>query len=88
MVPADLRWDPEHLAVAAEMKEALEAAIAAMSDKLRPVVLLHDLEGWRHREIAEALGISDVMARRHLMDARRLLREQLGAHTLTGTEHD
>jgi RNA polymerase sigma-70 factor (ECF subfamily) len=43
----------------------------------REVVLLHDLEGWRHREIAEALDVSEVMARQHLFQARKRLRELL-----------
>src|SRR5688572_6134088 len=36
-VPADIRWNPEQMAVASEMRSALEAAINAMSDKLKPV---------------------------------------------------
>ncbi|MEJ7812263.1 MAG: sigma-70 family RNA polymerase sigma factor [Gemmatimonadaceae bacterium] len=70
----------------AELAEHLLHALGHLSVVRRQVVLLHDLEGWRHREIAEALGISEVMSRRHLTDARRLLREQLGAHSLTGNE--
>jgi RNA polymerase sigma-70 factor (ECF subfamily) len=41
------------------------------------VVLLHDLEGWTHPEIAAALGISVVMSRQHLFQARRKLRTSL-----------
>jgi len=79
---------PARDAERAELAEHLLRALAHLSPVRREVVLLHDLEGWRHREIGEALGISDMMSRRHLSDARRLLRDQLGAHTLTGNEHD
>ena len=79
---------PARDAERAELAEHLLRALSHLTPVRREVVLLHDLEGWRHREIAEALGISQVMSRRHLSDARCLLRERLSAHTLTGTEHD
>jgi RNA polymerase sigma-70 factor (ECF subfamily) len=53
----------------------------------REVVLLHDLEGWTHPEIAVALGISEVMSRQHLFLARRQLRAQLDGHAVGGESH-
>ena len=38
-------------------------------------MLLHDLEGWRHREIAERLGIPSGTVRSHLHFARKSLRQ-------------
>lgn len=64
----------------AELRGALEAALADLPPVQREVVLLHDLEGWKHREIAEALEISEVMARQHLFKARQQLRARL-AHS-------
>jgi len=61
-----------------ELRAALEEALAALPPVQREIVLLHDLEGWKHREIAEALDISEVMARQHLFKARQQLRSQLG----------
>jgi RNA polymerase sigma-70 factor (ECF subfamily) len=55
----------------------LEEALAEVSEIQRTVLLLHDLEGWDHRGIAAALGISEVMSRQHLFQARRRLRERL-----------
>ena len=52
-------------------------AMAVLGPTEREVVLLHDLEGWTHPEIAEALAISVVMSRQHLFQARRKLRTQL-----------
>lgn len=52
-------------------------AMAVLSSTEREVVLLHDLEGWTHVEIAEALTISVVMSRQHLFQARRKLRTRL-----------
>jgi len=45
----------------------------------REVVLLHDLDDWRHRQIAEVLEISEEMSRRHVSDARKRLRQLLRA---------
>lgn len=60
-----------------ELREQLIAALGTLGDAARQVVVLHDLEGWKHREIAEALGISEVMSRQHLFTARRVLRARL-----------
>jgi RNA polymerase sigma-70 factor (ECF subfamily) len=60
-----------------ELQRALDQAMAQLSPTQREVVLLHDLEGWRHREIAESLAMSEVMARQHLFQARKRLRELL-----------
>jgi RNA polymerase sigma-70 factor (ECF subfamily) len=74
--------NPGRDAERAELREELQSALDELSPIQREVVLLHDLEGWKHREIAEALEISEGMSRQHLMGARRNLRELLGAKTL------
>jgi RNA polymerase sigma factor (sigma-70 family) len=51
-------------------------------------VILHDLEGWKHDEIAERLGLSSMMSRRHLSDARKRLREVLGDLKTLELDHD
>ncbi|HEX9728253.1 MAG TPA: sigma-70 family RNA polymerase sigma factor [Gemmatimonadales bacterium] len=65
-----------------DLRQRLETALATLNEAQREVVLLHDLEGWKHREIAESMSISEVMARQHLFVARRKLRESLGARVL------
>lgn len=60
-----------------ELGTALSEALADLSPMQREVVLLHDLEGWKHREIATTLEMSEVMARQHLFQARKRLRELL-----------
>jgi RNA polymerase sigma-70 factor (ECF subfamily) len=65
-----------------ELRTRLETALSHLSRIQREVVLLHDLEGWKHRKIAEALGMSEGMSRQHLFAARRLLRQQLGHYVL------
>lgn len=55
----------------------LEAAIATLPPRARDVFVLHDIEGWKHVEIAEALGISPSTSRAQLHRARMLLRRFL-----------
>lgn len=55
----------------------LEHAIATLPDGCRQVFVLHDIEGIKHREIAQILGISDGTSKSQLSDARRLLRRLL-----------
>ena len=73
--------DPARDAGRAELRDRLRAGLETLTDKQREVVLLHDLEGWRHREIAQALGINEGTARYHLFHARRALRGHLGDDT-------
>jgi RNA polymerase sigma-70 factor, ECF subfamily len=60
-----------------ELRARLEAALRTLSATQREVVLLHDLEGWKHREIAERLQMPSGTVRSHLHFARRRLRELL-----------
>jgi len=59
------------------LRAHLLAALATLSPVQREVVLLHDLDGWTHAEIADALGLSEVNCRQHLFTARRALRSEL-----------
>lgn len=61
-----------------EMRQKLQAALTTLTEVQRRVVLMHDLEGYRHREIAVELDIPEGTVRSHLFFARRALREQLG----------
>ena len=50
------------------------AALASLPAIQREVVLLHDLHGWSHEEIAGVIGTSSGMSRQHLFKARKRLR--------------
>ena len=71
-----------------ELRDKLQAAIAQLPPRAREVVLLHDLEGWRHRAIAESLGISELRSRQHLFQARKKLRTLLGSEIVKEYLHD
>ena len=57
--------------------EPLAAAIDALPERQRRVVLMHDYEGWSHREVAEELDIAVGTSRYHLHEARKRLRASL-----------
>ena len=68
---------PAREAERAELRERLLAALAEIPAERREVVLLHDLEGWTHREIAERMELPQGTVASHLYHARRSLREIL-----------
>lgn len=55
----------------------LEAAIALLPPGARRVFVLHDVEGFKHHEIAEQLGVTVGGSKAQLHRARMLLREAL-----------
>lgn len=55
----------------------LEAAIAKLPPGARRVFVLHDVEGYKHEEIAEMLDITAGGSKAQLHRARMLLREAL-----------
>jgi RNA polymerase sigma-70 factor (ECF subfamily) len=55
-----------------------EAAMARLPDGARQVFVLHDVEGYRHEEIAGMLGISAGTSKSQLHYARMALRRHLG----------
>jgi len=55
----------------------LERAIAALPEGYRAVLVLHDVEGYTHLEIAALCGISEGTSKSQLFHARRALRARL-----------
>ena len=55
----------------------LETAIARLPPNARAVFVLHEVEGYRHDEIATAMQIAQGTVRAHLHRARQLLMEFL-----------
>lgn len=61
----------------------LERAIAALPPGARTVFVLHDVEGFDHRQIGEMLGVSDGTSKSQLHRARMRLREMLADRRAT-----
>jgi RNA polymerase sigma-70 factor (ECF subfamily) len=57
----------------------LERAIGALADGYRQVLVLHDVLGHTHREIAALLGVDEGTSKSQLFLARRALRRRLGS---------
>jgi len=55
----------------------LDAGISRLPDSARNVLVLHDVEGYRHEEIAGMLGIAPGTCKARLHYARRKLRKEL-----------
>jgi len=60
-----------------ETKMDLECAIGGLPPGARQVLILHDIEGYRYREIAEITGTAEGTVKSQLNRARRLVREAL-----------
>ena len=56
----------------------LERAVARLPPRARAVLVLHDVEGWKHEEIAEELGMAVGSSKAQLHRARGLLRTRIG----------
>ncbi|WP_243050056.1 sigma-70 family RNA polymerase sigma factor [Dyella sp. RRB7] len=59
-------------------REELERAIGKLPPRARAVLVLHDIEGWRHEEIGAELGMAVGSSKAQLHRARGLLRKVLG----------
>lgn len=60
-----------------ELQERLNAALQTLSEEHRSVVVLHDIEGLPHEEIAELMGLKVGTVRSRLFYARQLLQAEL-----------
>ncbi|HEY4218342.1 MAG TPA: RNA polymerase sigma factor [Gemmatimonadaceae bacterium] len=63
----------------ADLRARLHSAVDALSEKLRPVFVMHDVEGYTHEEIGRVLGIPAGTSKARLFDARAKLRLALAA---------
>ena len=62
-----------------DFASASHPALSGLSDRQRSVIVLHDIEGFKHAEIGTMLGIPEGTARSDLHHARAALRRILGA---------
>jgi RNA polymerase sigma-70 factor (ECF subfamily) len=82
-IPSPLKY-----AELADTREHLASAIATLTPVRREVLLLYDLEGWSHAEIAEHLQLAVPTVRSHLFLARRGLRARLSPELQTEHDHE
>ena len=71
---------PESELMSSESQNYLDEAIQMLSEKLRLVFILRDIEGLSIRETSEALDLSETTVKTRLLRARLKLREMLSAY--------
>jgi RNA polymerase sigma-70 factor (ECF subfamily) len=59
------------------LRDRLRVELERLPVRLRVPVVMHDIEGFTHREIAEALGIPEGTSKARLSEGRSRLREAL-----------
>ena len=74
---ADDRSDPEAAGEITALRARLTTALAELSKPQRTVVILKDVYGWSHQDIADALSISVTASKVRLHRAHLRLRELL-----------
>ena len=65
----------------------LELAISKLPPGYRQILILHDIEGFIHREIAELLDIKEGTSKSQLFYARQALRQYLGEKSIKNNNH-
>jgi RNA polymerase sigma-70 factor (ECF subfamily) len=77
---AALDFVPTHDTAGQRTRERLdlERVIATLPPRARAVLVLHDIEGYKHEEIAAELGMAVGSSKAQLHRARGLLRARLG----------
>jgi RNA polymerase sigma-70 factor (ECF subfamily) len=70
--------DPEHQAFAGELARLLESAIDRLSDGVREVFVLRQIEGMNTAEVADVLEVSEDVVKARLSRARAAIRRDLG----------
>lgn len=64
-------------AVDGDLRARLQGALGQLAARQRAVIVLHDIEGYKHAEIGRMLGIPEGTARSDLHHARAQLRQAL-----------
>ncbi|MGY3041504.1 RNA polymerase sigma factor (sigma-70 family) [Rhodanobacter sp. TND4EL1] len=78
MVDEDQLPDAGTTPFCAAERDELEHAIGKLPPRARAVLILHDVEGWKHEEIGTELGMAVGTSKAQLHRARGLLRKALG----------
>ena len=81
-IPADSATGepgPERMADRNAFHAALDTALARLPTRQRIAVVLFDMEGYSHREVAEVVKVPEGTVRSDVFHARRALREALAS---------
>jgi RNA polymerase sigma-70 factor (ECF subfamily) len=76
-LPDEGRYAPAEFLEQEELRQQVWQAVGELSDKLRPVIVLADLQGLSYGEIAKILGCPVGTVKSRLFNARSQLRDKL-----------
>lgn len=62
-----------------DLKECIARAVENLSEAYRTTLIMHDIEGYTHAEIAGILGVPEGTSKSRLSAARAQLRQELAA---------
>lgn len=85
LVPEGETFDPPTRGANHPLRLALEKCVAQLTPHLRSVFLLYEVEGFKHAEIGDMLGISEMASKNALYQAKRRLREMLSERPGVGS---
>jgi RNA polymerase sigma-70 factor, ECF subfamily len=77
---ADWSDNPESALLDAELRQVMDNAIASLSETLRSVFVLRDVNKLSTAQTADVLGLSEEAVKSRLLRARLALRERLSAY--------
>ena len=77
---ADWSENPERVVLDAEMRRVMDEAVGTLSETLRSVFVLRDVNGLSTAQTAQVLGLSEEAVKSRLLRARLALREKLSAY--------
>lgn len=72
------RGNPDRDLARTVTREKVLEALAELPEQQRTAVMLYDLEGYSHQEVAEVLGVAVGTSRAHVHHGRKALRDRLG----------
>ena len=69
--------DPESQMAATDFRQHLKQALGQLTDPMKSILILREIEGFKYQEIADVLDVPLATVRVYLHRGRRRLREQL-----------
>ncbi|MBI3946315.1 MAG: sigma-70 family RNA polymerase sigma factor [Armatimonadetes bacterium] len=80
----DARPLPEEAVQVGELRREVRSAIAGLPREFREVVILHEMDGLKLHEVAQALGVPLGTAKSRLSRGRKYLKRALSAYVCAG----